>query len=126
MKVKINNLSSAVKQILKDYSDDVCIIVKESVDNVSKQAQKIVKSKAPVETGKYKRSIKVRTAYESLTEKRNVIFADKGEHRLTHLLENGHAIVGGGRTKKIPHWSYGDEYIKDELPKQVKEKLGGK
>lgn len=126
-KVKIDGLYLAVQNILDDFCEGVTKATKEEVDEVTKAAKKIVKKHAPVKTGKYKRSIKSKVAYESLTEKRNVIFS-KDYGNLTHLLENGHAKINGGRTRteSIPHFRYGQDYIEENLLKNINKKIGGK
>lgn len=123
--IKVKNLESTIKSILSNYADEVIPDVKESVDEVTEEAKNVVKKHAPKKKGKYRRSIKVKNTYESVTEKRNTIYS-KDNAGLTHLLEEGHALVSGGRTNAFPHWKYGDEYIKEELPKRIKKKLGGK
>lgn len=129
-KIKADKLVKVMIDALETYSDEVIEATKKSVDEVASETVPIIKNHAPVgkgrRKGKYKRSISVRTVYESLTEKRNVIYASDKEYRLTHLLENGHAKVNGGRTRAFPHWKYGDEYIKKELPKRIQKKIGGK
>ena len=124
-KVKIDDLTKTINSMLSDYSDDVIEETKGVVDKVTKEARKIVRENAPAKTGKYKRSIKSKKVYESLTEKRNAIYSD-GYSGLTHLLENGHAKTNGGRTRAFPHWKQGNDYIVEQLPKQLKKKIGGK
>lgn len=130
-KIKINDLSKEINKILEFYSDEVISDTKEVVDDVTDKALSIVKEKAPVDDrnvkrkGKYKRSLKKTTVFESNTEKRNVIHASGGEHRLAHLLEDGHATVNGGRVDGKPHFKYADDYVNEEFPKKLEEKLGG-
>lgn len=126
-KIKVNQLADTVADILSFYSDEVIRIQKDTVDEISKETRKIVKRHAPVgRRGKYRKSIKVKTVYESITEKRNVIHVEKPEYRLTHLLEKGHKKRGGkGKTKPIPHFIHGQDYIEQNYENRIKKKIQG-
>lgn len=131
-KIRMTELDKTLNQILKEYADEVTQDTKEVVDLVTEEALKVTKKHAPVDKrntsrkGKYKRSLKRKTLYESLTEKRNVIYASGDEYRLTHLLEKGHANINGKRTKGQPHFYYGDNLVKEDLLKEIEKKIGGK
>ena len=130
-KIKIDDLSKEIGKILETYTDEVISDTKKVVDEVSKDALKYTKDHAPVEDrrtsrrGKYKKSLKIKTVYESLTEKRNKIYASGKEYRLTHLLENGHASRKGGRVKAQPHFSYGQMIVDKQLLKKIKNLIKG-
>ena len=126
--ITITNLTKEVMEMLNEYGDEIVDISKEAVDEVAKEAVKVVKNNAPVDTGKYKKSITQKIAYESLTERRRTIYSNKYAG-LTHLLENGHQKFNGfggpypGRTRAFPHWIKGEEYAQKELPKRIEQKI---
>ncbi len=93
-----------VKKICKEVADDVCEKIKET---------------APVDTGKYKKSWSVDETSKSRQGASYTVHA--GQYQLTHLLENGHAKRGGGRTRSFPHISVGEELAITE----IKQRIGG-
>lgn len=133
MSMKRRELQLQVSMALQDYADDVVDALKKVTEEVAIEAKDEVKKHAPVgkRKGKYKRSISVKTTYDSLTEIRKTIYSK--EAGLTHLLEHGHRIVnkkdGVGRAKAFPHWKYGQEYIDKHFKKRCEseiKRLGGK
>ncbi|MGI6053148.1 MAG: HK97 gp10 family phage protein [Bilifractor sp.] len=100
-KIKPEQLSDAIMEGLEEYKDLSTDAMKEAVEKTAKDVKKEIQSKAPVRTGKYKKSWKV-TKTEENAEKL-VMTVHAGRYQLTHLLEHGHAKRGGGRVAAIPH-----------------------
>ena len=124
IKTDIDGLSLVISKLMDEFSDEIKETARETIDEVSNEAVQAVKDAAPVKTGKYKKSIKDKVTVDTALEYERTIYAANGEHRKTHLLENGHAIAGGtGRTKPQPHWSKGQEYIEKNFEKKLKERI---
>lgn len=100
-KIKPEQLSDVIMEGLEEYKDLSTDAMKEAVEKTAKNVKKEIQSKAPVRTGKYKKSWKV-TKTEENAEKL-VMTVHAGRYQLTHLLEHGHAKRGGGRVAAIPH-----------------------
>ena len=103
--IKIENLQKEVMQYLTDYVEDIEEGVKETTDNISKEAVKEIKQNSP--RGKGKRN---NPYWKGWTKKKDAKgrkyttkIYNKTNYQLTHLLENGHATMNGGRTKAQPH-----------------------
>lgn len=123
-KVPINQLSKVIAKDLQQFSDDVNEITKEETKVVAKEATKQVKSKAPVKRGKYKKAITSKKIFENNLEIRFLVYVKGKFASLTHLLERGHLKWNGrGRTRPIPHWRYGEEYIHKNLVKKITSKI---
>lgn len=122
-KVAISNLSKEVNSILEQYKEECIEVSKKKVDNVTAGALKVVKKNAPVKTGNYQKHIARKKIEETLIKKVNIIYVKSPQYSLSHLLEHGHLTSRGNRTKSFPHFKYGDEYIEENLYKEVGEGL---
>lgn len=120
------NLSQQMKDIFTTYSDEVVDAVEEALLKVGKEAADELKSGIggfKDRTGKYRRSWTV-TQEKHRTYTETTVHAKAPHYRLTHLLEFGHAIRGGGRSKDrtdaFPHISTVNEHAVEEAEKEIK------
>lgn len=124
MNVKIGDLVESIRGELEDYASEVAGDVKEAVKEAAKAAVKEVKAKSPKDSGAYRKGwgqVKVSETAGSIV----VVVRNKKRYYLTHLLENGHALKGGGRTRAYPHIKPAEELAERELEKKVKLRIGG-
>lgn len=125
-KIKPEQLSDVIMEGLEEYRDLSTDAMKEAVENTAKNVKKEIQSKAPVRTGKYKKSWKMTKTDENA--EKLVMTVHAGRYQLTHLLEHGHAKRGGGRVAAIPHIAPaeadGVKELEDEITDAL-EKGGG-
>lgn len=95
-KVSINNLTSAIQDIIKDYTDEMQSIVEDATEKCTTQALKEIKNVSPQDTGKYKKGW--RKKIEKGRFATNGVVYNATDYQIIHLLEFGHANVHGGRT----------------------------
>lgn len=99
-KVSIGNLTKEVNKLLEEYSAEIDDAVREQLPKVGKETVKELKATSPKRSGKYAKGWKSKIEKERLGD-RLVVY--NKVYYLTHLLENGHAKVGGGHVDGIPH-----------------------
>lgn len=117
--IQINNLSKEISNELSKYTREKAEEVKKIVDDVSTNLLNNIKNDTPKRTGKYKKAMVLKTAYESLYDKRVIWHVKNPHYRLTHLLEFGHAKRNGGRVKAHPHIKNNEEKAIKELADKV-------
>ncbi len=105
--IQPKDFSSYMNDLLDEYGAEIVSITIEAADNVSKGARTKLRQKSTGSfkdiTGSYRRGWRAQ-----LKKSRIGVFAtvyNATDYRLTHLLEYGHAMRGGGRSKEFPHIS---------------------
>lgn len=121
------NITTQMKNILNDYTDDVVRAVTETLSEVGEEAAKELKSTSPKRKGggKYAKGWVSQT--EAGRTHAEVTVGNKKYYRLTHLLENGHALRRGGRTtgraEARPHIGAVNESAQERAIEKIKEAI---
>ena len=123
IKVSANNLSVVLEKMLGEYTESVRHGIKKDIRDVAAQCRDEIKTKSPVDTGRYRAGWSIRTAFESLDDIRMEVY-NRSKPELTHLLENGHAKVNGGRVAGRPHIRPAEQHAVKELDSRVKVTVG--
>lgn len=117
------DLQKEVNKILKDeYFGDVKEAVAEVVPKVAKDAAKKLRSASPRKSGKYAKGWTSTVEKGRLTIS-STVHGKSGTYQLAHLLENGHAKRGGGRTAPIVHIAPIEEWAVKEVETQIKQRI---
>lgn len=118
-KVKIDGLADAIIKELSEYNQEVTDGVKQEVKSVANECKTEIQQNSPKLTGSYRKGWREKTMYESADDIRISIY-NKTDYQLTHLLENGHAKVNGGRVEGKPHIGPAERHAEEKLLKKVK------
>lgn len=119
--INIDQLASEIADSLSKYSNEVVEKVDISSERVVKKAVKNLKATSPKKTGKYSKSWTKKTEKQLAQPNNHIIYNKEGW--LTHLLENGHAKVGGGRVEAKPHIRPAEQQVIEEFTKEVEEAI---
>lgn len=131
-RIKPIDLSKAVADVLDKYGSAADAVIRESVEQVSKEAvEKLqaVSTFAPGghPSGDYSKSWTVEDVKTGRFRHKTVVHNEE-HYRLSHLLEKGHVTRNGtgrtfGRTTAYPHIAPVNEWAASELPKEVERRL---
>ena len=125
-KIKIDDLTNEVTKTLKEFAGATDEIVEKAVTETSKKALKKLKNANPPGSGQYQSWKDYNKGWkitQTKTDKRynkkaTIHNADK--YNLAHLLEKGHALVSGGRTRAFPHIAPVEQEAEEELMENIK------
>lgn len=121
--IDIDQLAAEIAKGLDDYSQDVVKKVNVSSERVGKAAVKRLKQTSPKRYGKYAKSWTMKTEPEVGQPHKRIVHVKAPHYRLTHLLEHGHAKVGGGRVEGKPHIRPAEEQVIKDFVAEVEEAI---
>lgn len=121
--ISIDQLAAEIAKGLADYSQEVVEKVNVSSEAVGKAAVKQLKQTSPKRHGKYAKSWTMKTEPEVGQPHKRIVHVKAPHYRLTHLLEHGHAKVGGGRVEGIPHIRPAEEMVIEQFIREVEEAI---
>ena len=120
--VSIDNMDDVIMKELEKYANLATDDMKDAVKDTANSVKKDIESSAPVLTGRYKKSWRIKKIRENANSL-DVLVHSSNRYQLTHLLEFGHAKRGGGRVAGKPHIEPAAEKGEQDLIKAIEEKL---
>lgn len=120
-KTPIDKLQANIDKLLREYADDVNKDVAElSRDFAKKGATAVRQSAQSHGWGEHTGYAKGWTSqFETNRYSAQGVIYNKDVPGLPHLLENGHALRNGGRTRAVPHIAPVEEKLTAEFQKAV-------
>ena len=119
MSININDLASEINRTLAEYAHGVGEEMEKVAERVAKAGVKKLRLRSPDKTGNY------RKGWRAKKEKGKWILHNSTNYQLTHLLEKGHAKVGGGRVAARVHITPVEEEMIHEYVEGVEEVIRG-
>lgn len=124
-KIKVDDLSKAILEELKNYEGVTEEAAWNGVSDTSREAVQALRNAHPPGSGQYGSWNKYNRGWTVMKTKRDkkATVHNATDYRLTHLLEKGHALVGGGRTRAFPHIAPVAEKCEGELLQNIRKYL---
>ena len=119
---RIDQMAHVIMEGLQEYADLAAEDMKAAVKKAGNTAKKEIQANAPVKTGAYKKSWAAKTVCENAHAMEVVVYS-RNRYQLAHLLEFGHALRKGGRTRAFPHIALAEEKAAEMLEREVEAAL---
>ena len=119
-KTTVNMLDTVISEELTKYSKEVIEVLKENTVQVAEECRDEIKSRSPVDKGKYKRGWKAVKVFENDDAIRYKV-KNTTSAQLTHLLEFGHQKSNGKRFEGKPHIRVARDNANEKYVQMLKE-----
>lgn len=121
----MNDISKQLTEAMTQYSDEVKTAIQTEMKSVATEALSKVKASSPKRTGKYRRGWRMNVDTNGGTISVTV-YQKNPQHRLTHLLEEGHRKRGGrGFVPAQPHIREVERWAEAEALKKIEKAVKG-
>lgn len=118
----VDQMAHVIMEGLQEYADLAAEDMKAAVRKAGNAAKKDIQANAPERTGAYKKSWSVKTVRENANAMEVVVYS-RNRYQLAHLLEFGHALRQGGRTRAFPHIAPAEERATEMLVREAEAAL---
>ena len=126
-KVKVDQLANVIVEYLKEFEDVTEEAVDKGVTETAKTALRSLRNAHPAGSGQYgswdesyNKGWKIMQTKRDKRYHKKATIHNETDYQLTHLLEKGHALKGGGRTRSFTHIAPVAEKCDDELGRVIK------
>lgn len=109
----MKNLEKSIADYLVAYTKEVEVDLKKAQKRIAQQGAKTLRETSPDRYGDYKKGWTIKKTNKGF------IVHNRTRYQLTHLLEHGHAKIGGGRVPGISHIEPVEKTVIDDYIKEV-------
>lgn len=113
MKIRIDELSEAVRAELEQYAGEVQENVDAAVIRVARRCLKKIRRDSPKRSGAYRKGWRMQIVKGPLSAA--AIIYNRTRWFMIHLLEDGHQKAAGGRIEGTPHVEPAEQQAEKEL-----------
>ncbi len=118
----VSQMADMIMEGMEEYARLAAEDMKKAVKKAGAEAKKDIQAGAPVKTGAYKKSWTVKTT-KNTADAMEVVVHSRNRYQLAHLLEFGHALRKGGRTRAFLHIAPAEERAAQILEREVEKAL---
>lgn len=122
--ISIDDMAEAIEKELMEYRGIAADELKAAVKKAGRTAKSDIGKSAPVRTGAYAKSWRMKVTEESSVGIGVTVYSPS-HYMLAHLLENGHAKRNGGRVAGERHIAPAEEHAREQLIGDIEKALKG-